>query len=120
MLLHAALKCCAQQESCGTKKFRVQESPDGCSYDICGGISLVSPSAYPNADFSGRKTDVTNENTREIILDILLSIFKDGVYSHTAIHGALEKYQYLSKRDRAFIIKKYVKEQSNGFSNWII
>ena len=48
---------------------------------------------------------MTNENTREIILDILLSIFKDGVYSHTAIHGALEKYQYLSKRDRAFITK---------------
>lgn len=48
---------------------------------------------------------MANENTREIILDILLLIFKEGVYSHTAIHDSLEKYQYLSKRDRAFITK---------------
>lgn len=45
------------------------------------------------------------DNTREIILDILLEISKNGVYSHTAIHGALKKYQYFSKRDRAFITK---------------
>ena len=44
-------------------------------------------------------------NVREIILDILLSVFRDGVYSHNAIHGALEKVQYFSKRDRAFITK---------------
>ena len=44
-------------------------------------------------------------NLREIILDILLTIFKDGVYSNIAIHNALEKVQYFSKRDRAFITK---------------
>lgn len=45
------------------------------------------------------------ENTREIILDVLMEISKKGVYSHEAIHGALSKYQYFSKRDRAFITK---------------
>ena len=44
-------------------------------------------------------------NIREIILDILLAILRDGVYSQNAIHGALEKYQYLTKRDRAFITR---------------
>lgn len=48
---------------------------------------------------------MANNNLREIILDILLAIFRDGIYSHTAIHGALEKVQYFSKRDRAFITK---------------
>lgn len=45
------------------------------------------------------------ENVREIILDILLSVFRDGAYSNNAVHAALEKYQYFSKRDRAFITK---------------
>ncbi len=48
---------------------------------------------------------MATDNVREIILDILLDISKNGVYSHIAIRGALEKYQYLSKRDRAFITK---------------
>ncbi len=45
------------------------------------------------------------ENLREIVLDILLSVFRDGVYSNLAVHAALEKYQYFSKRERAFITK---------------
>lgn len=45
------------------------------------------------------------ENTREIILDVLMEISKNGAYSNEAIHGALSKYQYFSKRDRAFITK---------------
>ena len=44
-------------------------------------------------------------NIREIILDILLAILRDGVYSQHAIHTALEKYQFLIKRDRAFITR---------------
>ena len=43
--------------------------------------------------------------TREIILNILLEVNRDGEYSHIAIRGALEKYQYLPKQDRAFISK---------------
>ncbi len=48
---------------------------------------------------------MTTENTREIILNILMDINDSGVYSHTAIRAALDKYQYFSKRDRAFITK---------------
>ena len=44
-------------------------------------------------------------NIREIILDILLAILRDGAYSQHAIHSALEKYQYLTRRDRAFITR---------------
>ena len=40
-------------------------------------------------------------NTRELALDILLSVTKHGTHSHTAIAGVLEKYQYLDKKDRA-------------------
>lgn len=42
-------------------------------------------------------------NTRGIILDILLEINQKGEHSHIAIGHALEKYQYLSKQERAFI-----------------
>lgn len=48
---------------------------------------------------------MVTDNTREIILNILMEIMDNGVYSHAAIRGALEKYQYFSKRDRAFITK---------------
>ena len=42
-------------------------------------------------------------NTREIILDILLEITDRQALSHQVLRQALEKYQYLEKRDRAFI-----------------
>lgn len=42
-------------------------------------------------------------NTRELILDILLAIDRDGEPSHVAIGNTLEKYQFLPKSDRAFI-----------------
>ena len=45
------------------------------------------------------------ENTREIILRILTEINENGIYSHMAIRNALEKYQYLSRRDRAFVTR---------------
>ena len=45
------------------------------------------------------------ENTREIILRVLTEISENGIYSHTAIRAALERYQFLSRRDRAFITK---------------
>ena len=43
------------------------------------------------------------DNTREIILRVLREISESGIYSHMAIRGALDKYRYLPKRDRAFI-----------------
>ncbi|MDD3279785.1 MAG: 16S rRNA (cytosine(967)-C(5))-methyltransferase RsmB [Lachnospiraceae bacterium] len=44
-------------------------------------------------------------NTRELILDILLQIDRDGEPSHMAIGNTLEKYQFLPKTDRAFITR---------------
>ena len=46
-----------------------------------------------------------NESVREIILNVLTGISENGIYSHMAIRGALEKYQFLSKKDRAFITR---------------
>ena len=42
-------------------------------------------------------------NTRELILGILLEVNKEGQYSHLVIRSTLEKYQYLEKKERAFI-----------------
>lgn len=42
-------------------------------------------------------------NTRELILSILLSVSRDGEYSHMAIRSVLDKYRYLDRKDRAFI-----------------
>jgi len=44
-------------------------------------------------------------NIRDIILDVLLEITRDGAMSHKALNSALEKNQYLSRRDRAFITR---------------
>lgn len=42
-------------------------------------------------------------NSRELALDILLSVTRDGEYSHIAIRNTLDKYRYLSKQERSFI-----------------
>ena len=44
-------------------------------------------------------------NTRELILEILLEINREGRYSHLVIRSTLEKYQYLEKQERAFITR---------------
>ena len=47
----------------------------------------------------------TQVNEREIILETLLLITRDGEYSHIALKNVLDKYQYLEKRERAFITR---------------
>lgn len=42
-------------------------------------------------------------NIREIILDVLTEVTEEERYSHVVLRETLEKYQYLEKRDRAFI-----------------
>lgn len=42
-------------------------------------------------------------NIREIVLEVLLLITREGEYSHIALKAVLDKYQYLDKKDRAFI-----------------
>ena len=44
-------------------------------------------------------------NERELILGILLGITRDGEYEHIALRNTLSKYQYLEKRERAFITR---------------
>ncbi len=44
-------------------------------------------------------------NTRDLILEILLQITRDGEYSHIALKNALDQYQYLEKQERAFITR---------------
>lgn len=43
------------------------------------------------------------ENTREIVLDILLFVERDKVFSHQLIRAVLDKYDYLDARDKSFI-----------------
>ena len=52
-------------------------------------------------------------NIRELILGILLEINKEGQYSHIAIRGTLDKYQYLEKTERAFITRVCEGTQEN-------
>lgn len=44
-------------------------------------------------------------NTRKIILEILMEVLEEEKYSHIVLREVLEKYQYLEKRDRAFITR---------------
>lgn len=44
-------------------------------------------------------------NTRELILGILMEVTKENGYSHLVIRAVLEKYQYLDKKERAFITR---------------
>ncbi|MEG0805841.1 MAG: 16S rRNA (cytosine(967)-C(5))-methyltransferase RsmB [Lachnospiraceae bacterium] len=44
-------------------------------------------------------------NIRELVLSVLLSVNRDGEYSHIALKNVLDKYRYLSKQERAFITR---------------
>ena len=44
-------------------------------------------------------------NTRALTLDFLLETVEKGGYSHVVMRGMLEKYQYLDKKERAFLTR---------------
>ena len=44
-------------------------------------------------------------NEREIVLAVLLEVTENGQYSHIVLRDVLSKYQYLEKRERAFITR---------------
>ena len=44
-------------------------------------------------------------NEREIVLEVLLEITEKGQFSHIILRDVLWKYQYLEKRERAFITR---------------
>ncbi|SHJ59580.1 16S rRNA (cytosine(967)-C(5))-methyltransferase RsmB [Hespellia stercorisuis] len=42
---------------------------------------------------------------RELVLGILMEITRENTYSHIALRNVLDKYQYLDKKERAFITR---------------
>ena len=48
-------------------------------------------------------SDHATTDTREIIVEILLSLEKGQDFSHKLIKAVLDKYDYLDPRDKAFI-----------------
>lgn len=44
-------------------------------------------------------------NTRELVLEMLMEINEKGQYSHLILRDVLNKYQYLSKQERAFLTR---------------
>lgn len=44
-------------------------------------------------------------NSRELVLETLLTITRDGEYSHIVLKQVLDKYQYLDKKERSFITR---------------
>ena len=44
-------------------------------------------------------------NARNLVVDILLSVTRDGEFSHIAIRNVLDKYRYLPRQERAFITR---------------
>ena len=42
---------------------------------------------------------------RELVLAILLEVLEEGKYSHIVLNDVLSKYQYLDKKERAFITR---------------
>ena len=48
---------------------------------------------------------MTNVNVRELVLDILMEVNERDQYSHLVIRDVLNKYQYLTKQERAFLTR---------------
>lgn len=44
-------------------------------------------------------------DTRELVLEMLIEINERGAFSHIVLRSVLDKYQYLSKQDRAFMTR---------------
>lgn len=43
------------------------------------------------------------DNTRELVLDVLMEVLEKGIYSHLVIRDVLDKYNYSKTRDKAFV-----------------
>lgn len=48
-----------------------------------------------------------NANTREIVFDMLMAVMKEHAPSHVILSQTLMKYQYLDKKDRAFMSRLF-------------
>ena len=45
--------------------------------------------------------------TRELVMQMLLSVSQEEHYSHLVLRETLDKYQFLPKQDRAFITRTF-------------
>lgn len=50
-------------------------------------------------------TETKKENEREIVLAILIEVLEKNQFSHIVIRQALDKYSYLSQKERSFIAR---------------
>lgn len=50
-----------------------------------------------------KKGTSSGVNVRELALYVLIEVTEKGEYSHMVLRSVLEKYQYMDKRDRAFL-----------------
>ena len=55
--------------------------------------------------FLEEETVTNTVNTRALVLEMLMAINEDGQYSHLVLRDVLDKYQYLSKQERAFLTR---------------
>ena len=60
---------------------------------------------FPPPAAEGERKNFMSEqiNPRNLVIDILLAVNRDGEFSHIAVREVLDKYRYLPHRDRAFI-----------------
>ena len=58
---------------------------------------------------------MTEPDSRELALGILMEVTRQEEYSHIAIRNVLEKYQYLGKQERAFLTRL-----TEGTLEWMI
>ena len=49
---------------------------------------------------------------RELVLGILMEVLENGQYSHIVLRDVLSKYQYLDKKERAFITRQRLQRNS--------
>ncbi len=50
-------------------------------------------------------TNTKAANERELAVDLLLAVTRDGEHSHVALGEVLEKYEYIGKQKRAFLTR---------------
>ncbi len=52
-----------------------------------------------------KRTGNQGINIRELALYVMMEVIEKGEYSHLVLRGVQEKYQYMEKRDRAFLAR---------------
>ena len=71
--------------------------------NCCGQQKRSAFQGAAESDLDGDRIMTGTVNLREVILGILMEVTEGEAYSHIALRDTLEKYQYLPKRDRAFV-----------------